>query len=211
MPYRGRVTSPRLRLLAGAAAFAAAFAAVYLVAVCTAWGQTVDAWMFGSVQPGPGPVESAAHVLRPGLPLVLALACLPCGVGALRSRRWRPLAAAAMVVVVSVPVSRALREVVLGRPFFGEHAYLQNTLPSGHVTIAAALLVALVLLMPRGRRRLATAVAAIALPAACCASVVGHAHRPSDVVASLLLVGAVACAVLAALGPTGQPPRRPTR
>ncbi|MGC0142892.1 phosphatase PAP2 family protein [Pseudactinotalea sp. Z1732] len=79
-----------------------------------------------------------------------------------------------------------------------------NTLPSGHVSLSAALAVAIMILWP-SRARWPIVVAGVLLATASLASVVAHAHRPSDVVASVLLTGAVTCAALALGGPLAAP------
>lgn len=82
--------------------------------------------------------------------------------------------------------SRLLREW-LPRPDHG-YSYVENTLPSTHMTLVAAAAVAIVLLWPTSLPGWLVPVLVALLVVAALGNVVGHAHRPSDVLASLLLV-----------------------
>lgn len=189
--------APAPHLLRWAVAFAVAFAVFSVVAVRTHAGQHADIEVFVAVQALGDTVEYAASWLRAGLPMALALVCLPLVVRAVRAGRWHDVAGAAVIVVVSFALTTVLRLYLIDRPNLGDLGYPENTLPSGHVSAAAGLAIAAVLLWPAATRRLAALGAGVVIAVACLASVVGYAHRPSDVVASVLLVGAVACATTA--------------
>lgn len=184
---------------------------LYLWAVRTSDGQAADVRLFAVIQGLNSTFGPLATTLRPVLIVAPAFVCAVLGIVALVGRRWQPLTAAVLVVVVSVAGTQALKNVVLDRPYLGDHGYAANTFPSGHVSATLALLVAAALLRPPawGWRRstpgLLVLVAAAA--AACAASLLGHTHRPSDVAASVLLVGAVTALVFAVLGA----PRRPAQ
>ncbi|MHA7133379.1 phosphatase PAP2 family protein [Oerskovia turbata] len=198
--------APGAALLAGAGVVCAlVFAGVYVVAVRTLPGQEADNGAFVSWQQLNPFLGAFAQVLRPALPVALGVVCAVLGVLALRSRRWLAVGRSAAVVVVTVVLARWLRDGLLDRPNLADLAYPHNTLPSGHVAVTAALCVAVVLLWPRRSVWLVVWAVVVSL-AACVASLLQHAHRPSDVVASLLLVGAVTCGVLAA-APTPRSPR----
>ncbi|MFP3714959.1 phosphatase PAP2 family protein [Puerhibacterium sp. TATVAM-FAB25] len=175
-----------------------ALAVLYLGAVRTAVGQAADVALFARAQAANAVLERPASALRVGLPAVLLGAYLAVALGALRRGRRRALLASAVLVGAALPLARALRESWLDRPYLGEHGYLENTFPSGHVALAAALAAAVAVLWPWAGRGLVAAGGAVAVALAAGASVVGHAHRPSDVVGSVLLVAALACAAAAA-------------
>ncbi|WP_217995609.1 phosphatase PAP2 family protein [Sanguibacter suarezii] len=195
------------------AVLAAAFLALYLWAVRSEDGQSADIDLLVTLQslnPALGP---AATVLRPGLVVGGALACVALGVLALARRRWRSLCAAVLVVALSVGGTWALKELVLERPYLGAYGYTVNTFPSGHVSATLALVAAAALLSPAWRTpasrwlfRLALLAVAVA---ACVSSLLEHVHRPSDVVGSVLLVGSVTALVVAAVRPPPAP-RPPT-
>lgn len=184
------------RWLVVAGVFALAFVLLYLWAVRTEGGQWLDIQLFAKAQSSNGLVVESAGLVRRGLPLALAVAYVAvAGVALLRGRLRHGLVTAVMIVL-SAGAARGLRDVALDRPYLGEHGYVENTFPSGHVTVSAALAVALVMLAPSRYRRGASALVGLVLVGACMASVLGHAHRPSDVLGAVLLVGAFASLVL---------------
>ena len=132
----------RLGSLAAAVLLAAGLVILYLWAVRTADGQRADIHLLVVLQdlnPALGPTATA---LRPGLVVAGALVCGTLGVLALSRRRWRSLAAAAVVVALSVGGTWLLKAAVLDRPYLGANGYTVNTFPSGHVSATLALVVA---------------------------------------------------------------------
>ncbi len=95
---------------------------------------------------------------------------------------------------------------MLRRPQFGNEAFPQNSMPSTHVSVACALVVAVVLLWPQRRPWWLVNAACVVVLLAALGNVLGQAHRVSDVVASVLLAAAVSGLALAAMRPTSQPP-----
>lgn len=181
---------------ATASACTLALVLLYAAAVLTRPGQQVDARLLGVVQQlAAGPLQEwVPRIGRGLLPVVMAMAVVVAGVGGLLRRDWPRLVEAALVVLVSVPLSPFIRDR-LPRPDHG-YGYGWNTLPSTHVAAVTALALALVILIrqrPRWLDRLLVVVVAFG----CIGSVVGHAHRPSDALAAVLLVGAVAGGVTA--------------
>ncbi len=74
-----------------------------------------------------------------------------------------------------------------------------NSLPSGHATVTASVAVALVLVLPAAVRGIAALAGAGVTTVVGVATVSADWHRPSDVVAALLVVGAWAAVAGAAL------------
>lgn len=182
---------------------AGALLLLYTVAVRTHTGQVADLAVYRLshlLNYGGGISET----IRSALHLPLLTGYLLVAVMAIRARRWRQLVVSLAVLAATPAVSRWLRDAVFDRPFLGEHDFVMNTLPSGHVSLSAALAVAIVMLWP-SRARWPILAAGAVVTAASLASVVGHAHRPSDVVASALLTGSITCAVLALGGPLAAP------
>lgn len=197
----------RHRAAAAAGSCGIGFVLTYAIAVLTVPGQWLDDEIFGLVQKiAIGPLhEWLPFVARRVLPPMVLLVALVASMIALGSRRWRELIRTLAIVIGSVapvPVIRAL----LPRPDHG-YSYVHNTLPSTHVALVTALVVAIAVLLehrPVWLDRVLVGFVALA----CAGNVVGYAHRPSDVVASVLLVGAVSGVVAAV---TMRPPSRSQR
>jgi membrane-associated phospholipid phosphatase len=187
-------------------ALVAAFVLLYWLTVRTPQGQVYDAGFFGRVvglRDVSGQVPELARETMP--PLLLGAIAVPA-VLAVAGRRWRRLAAALLVVVLGTASAQVLKYHVLARPDLGGHGYAENSYPSGHVAVVAALCVAMVLLWPGGPNRYVVVGGAALAVLAAGADVVSFAHRPSDVVGSLLLVAAVSVAVGSALRLGTAPP-----
>lgn len=179
----------------------AALVVVYLVTVLTGPGQWLDDEYFGLAQRlGVGPLDRTLPALaRSVIPPLMAGAAVLSALLALVRGRWRQVLRVVVAVGVAVGLSRLLRDH-LWRPDLG-YSYPYNTFPSTHVTAVAVLALAVWLLVGLSSRTLAVALVGLTALAVV-GNVVGYAHRPSDVVASLLLVGAVAG--LTGLNPSAQ-------
>lgn len=182
----------------------------YAVLVRTRPGQALDADLMSAVLGAvPGPVGAAlASLARPLLFYVLVPVVAILALLALARGRWTAALAAAVVAGAPGPISLHLREGVLTRPDLGVRGYDYNTFPSTHAAAAFGLLAALLLVWPRpvdsGDVSRASFVAALVL----LGNVTSYAHRPADVLGSLLLVSAVAALTVAALGFRPARPRR---
>jgi membrane-associated phospholipid phosphatase len=105
-----------------------------------------------------------------------------------------------LTVALSVPLGIWLRNDVLVRPAFTPETFPQNSLPSTHAVAAAALVAAVLLLWPGRPPWWLPNAAGVVLLLVGIGNVISQAHRPSDVVASFLLVGAVAAAGMSLVG-----------
>lgn len=115
-----------------------------------------------------------------------------------RGRWWLAVQVAILVGGANL-TTQVLKHAVLDRPALLDVARADiNTLPSGHTTVAASIAVGLLIAVPR-RWRPVVAVAGAAYTAATGVStLIGQWHRPSDVVAAILVVlawGAAVCAL----------------
>jgi membrane-associated phospholipid phosphatase len=174
-----------------------AFEAVRRVFVTTVPGQQLDAISLGGNSIGQGHVAGLVSTLLNAvsvLSVVTAVAVI--GFIALMRRRVL-LAAVATMMVVGANATTQLLKAAAERPELGidmARAAAGNSLPSGHTTVTASVAVALTLVLPAAVRGVA------ALAGAGVAAVTGIAtlsagwHRPSDAVASFLVVGAWAAA-----------------
>jgi membrane-associated phospholipid phosphatase len=196
------VGAPARQWLAGlGGTFLALAGLTYLLAVGTSPGQLVDEAMKGFWLPLRDDVSGLGHDLFRllGWPLLMAGAVLVLATCLARRDLVLGVTAGALLLGGAAVVwlaQRGLRRPMLG----GETFPHSNTLPSGHASVAAAVALVLLLLARPSQQRLAlasalvVAVVGVAVPAA------AAAHRPSDVAASFLLVGAWAALVLLVAG-----------
>jgi len=152
----------------------------------------------------------------------VALGIAAAMVVALVRRRWA-LALQVAVLVVGANLTTQVLKEVLPRPYEYVGGYpSDNTLPSGHTTVAASVAAALVFVVPPRGRPWAALLGGAYTAATGVATLVGQWHRPSDAVAAVLVVLAwagLACAMAAAGpvrdrfdrgGPTGAAMSTPT-
>lgn len=192
MPARPRSSALLVVLVLLVAAFVALWAASHL----TVAGQRADAGAFRTLAPLHDAGRDLAGALRRGLPVACAAVVAVLGVVALVRRAWRDLLAAVVVVLGTVGIALGLREVLV-RPDLGGYGYAYQTFPSGHVAVVGGLCIAIWLLWPWPTSRAVAGWAGLGVTAvAALASVVTYAHRPSDVVGSLLVAAGVTVAVV---------------
>jgi membrane-associated phospholipid phosphatase len=175
----------------------AAVEVVCLVAVCRFFvqsehGQLLDTVALAGNWIGQARIENLVDTVLNTVSVVsLVVATAVIGFIALIRRRVA-VAFGAMLLIVGANLTTQVLKVLVERPQLGidvERAGAGNSLPSGHTTVAAAVAVALLLVLPARLRGAGGVVGAAA------ASVVGIAtlsagwHRPSDVVAAVLVAG----------------------
>ncbi|WP_213280698.1 phosphatase PAP2 family protein [Cellulomonas hominis] len=173
---------------------------VWRVFVGTEHGQAVDQSSLDGAHIGQNRLwELAEPVLDVVSVGFIAAAVVACAVIAFVRRRWGLALVAAAVLAGSNVTTQLLKQGVLDRPQLG-HGPEFNTLPSGHTTAAASVAAAVLLVVPPRARPWAAVLGGAYAGATGVSTLVGQWHRPSDVVAGLLVVllwGALACAVLA--------------
>lgn len=140
-------------------------------------------------EPVLGVVSNSFIGLGLAVAVVLALA---------RGRWW--LAAQVVILVAGANLTtQVLKHVVLDRPALLDTARADiNTLPSGHTTVAASIAAGLLIAVPRRWRPLVALAGAAYTAATGVSTLIGQWHRPSDVVAGILVVlawGAGVCAL----------------
>jgi membrane-associated phospholipid phosphatase len=195
---------PRLRprIAAGVVAVLALWAvwATWDTFVGSAGGQRADQLALEGATRGQGLLwELAEPVLGVVSNSFVGLGLAAAVVLALARGRWWLAAQVAILVAGSNLTTQVLKHAVLDRPALLDVARADiNTLPSGHTTVAASVAAGLLIAVPR-RWRPVVAVAGAAYTAATGVStLIGQWHRPSDVVAAVLVVlawGAGVCAL----------------
>ncbi len=177
--------------------------ATWRVFVGTYDGQLLDQAAFEGAELGRNRLWLVAEPVLDviSVPFIAAVLTVTVVVALVR-RRWLLAAQVVLLVAGANLTGQLLKHGLLERPDLEVGDRLANTLPSGHTIAATSCAVALVLVVPR-RWRAATAVGGALYAAATGVStLVGAWHRPSDVVAGIVLVLAWTC-LARVLGPSG--------
>jgi membrane-associated phospholipid phosphatase len=189
--------------------FLAAFAAVYLLAVCTPVGQRAENSLVVGYADQARVLAVSESVGLP--PLTAEYATIGAGIAlialvALVRRRWREGGAAVGVVVVSLVGAEALRSVLPRPDLVHAPSHLTEvSFPSGHVAIAAGLALGAALVASPRTRPYVVAAGALWLAVTAGGVQALYWHRPSDALGATLL--ACACYALATrLLPRAEPP-----
>jgi hypothetical protein len=114
-----------------------------------------------------------------GAVLVVAAACVALAI----VRGHARLAVAALVVIAGANLTTQLLKVFLERSTLDVVA--PNSLPSGHTTVVASAVGALLLVAPRALRLAVVVAGALAVTVTGASTVVAGWHRPADIVAAL--------------------------
>ncbi len=200
------------RLALVAVASALLVGVLYVVAVQTPLGQALEELvLWGRPTGDPEAIELAWRALGTLNLAVAAVATL--GLAGIAVSLGRPALAAGVVVAVAGAnlTTQLLKSAVLERPnLVGSDAYAYgNSFPSGHVTLAASLALAALLVAPRRLRSL------VALAGAAFVTVVGIStltagwHRLADALGAILVAlawASLVAAIVAAM--RGAMPRR---
>lgn len=196
----------RRRAVRAAFAYLVVLGLTCLVFVWTPPGQRLDAWLLPRADRGGGfeqrdmPVDGAVSVLSLlGEPVLLgAFLVVILLLGVLR-RRWRLGVAGAGVVLGSTLVANVLKAAIprpeLGVPGSTTH----NSFPSGHVTVATSLLLAVLLVVPARARGWVALLGTAGVSVVGAATMIAGWHRFSDLVGGLLVSAAVLGLALALL------------
>ncbi|MFI8977358.1 phosphatase PAP2 family protein [Nocardia asteroides] len=188
------VPSRRWPLLAVTGVVAATV--VYLTAVRTGAGQTVEnAALRGADQASARDAHQAAAGLAAITVYSLAAAVVLIAVIAALRRRVDLMVAGVGVIVVGQLVVQTLKRFVLPRPELVEVTgqYTQNSLPSGHTTIAMTVLFAAVLVVPYRWRGLVIVVVAAWAVGIGQYTLTAKWHRLSDTLAADAISLSIAC------------------
>ncbi len=122
---------------------------------------------------------------------------LVCAAVAMARGKGRLAVASVTAMVGATVTTQILKHFLIERSDLTDGVYASNSFPSGHTTVAAAGLGALLLVSPRRMRLVVVPVGAFAVMLIAAATMVAGWHRASDVMAAVLV--ALAWTALAAL------------
>jgi len=193
----------------GPRALAAAVAVLAAIGTHLTWhlfvntvpGQRVDRLAFEGSRHGQSTLWRVAEPILD----VVSIAFVVLAIGtvmtvALLRRRWFLALQVAILVGGANATTQFLKYVVYDRPSLLPGWTGQNSLPSGHTTVAASVAAAMLLACPRSWRPVVAVLGAIWTATTGVSTLVGQWHRPSDVVAAVfvaLVWAAGACAFTA--------------
>ncbi|WP_138442041.1 phosphatase PAP2 family protein [Sinomonas susongensis] len=189
-PFGEAVAGPGLFLVA-ALASAIGVGGTYWFFVRTTTGQYIDESALDEAVAVYGKATKAALGFLDALPTIAVV----IGLGgllyaAIVRRRWQ----AALITLAGAGAANILTQVlkayVFTRPFRGIQTIMENSLPSGHTTAAASAAAAVFLVCSPARRPFVAFAGTTFAVAAGAATLVNQWHRPADVVAAFLVVGA---------------------
>ncbi len=185
-PRRATLGGTALQLVVGATALTAA-AVAGLAFVHRPWPNRLDLWGYAAL-----PAESGAHwasdlVVLGSLPALIIGVSVVFVVGVFRD--WVRAVACAVAPVLAVLIVEDL-----AKPLVGRHIGITGaaSYPSGTVAAVAALMTALVLVVPAVLRPLAAVAGAAVIVGVCAAVIVLRWHFPTDALGGVAVgVGAV--------------------
>jgi membrane-associated phospholipid phosphatase len=170
----------------------AGFVAVARFFVRSEHGQLLDTVALAGNWIGQARIQGAVDsVLNTVSVVSLVAATAAIGFIALIRRRVA-LAFGTILLIVGANLTTQVLKRLIERPELGvdmERAAAGNSLPSGHTTIAASVAIALLLVLPSRLRGAGGMLGAAATAVVGVATLSAGWHRPSDVVAALLVVG----------------------
>lgn len=203
-----------LQLLA--VAQVAALALVWWIFIHTEHGQVLDASVLRASSMSRARFDGLVDMLLNAVSIAsLALVTVVLGFIALARGRNRLAAVATLLIVGANGTSQILKNYVIDRPDLGipgTSIGAPNSLPSGHVTVAASIAVAAVLVLPARMSSVIAVIGTVYTALTAVATLSAGWHRPSDALASLLIVGAWASGggYLLVLAQRHEPVREPT-
>lgn len=179
-------------LLLVAVVHAALFGWVWQVFVAGRHGQLLDFIALSGNRIGQSRVDPAVDTVLSAMSLVsLAITTGVIGFIALIRGRFSLAVLAILLVGGANATAQALKFLIV-RPELGvdaERAGAGNSFPSGHTAVAASVAVALVLVLPARVRGVGAVIGAGYAAFAGVATMSAGWHRPSDAIASILIVG----------------------
>ncbi|BAS10517.1 hypothetical protein AHiyo4_39390 [Arthrobacter sp. Hiyo4] len=165
--------------------------ATYYYFVQTTTGQFIDESALVEAVDIHGPAGKAATEFLDWLPTIsLVVAAVVVLFVTVIRRRWSAAGIAVTACIGANIATQVLKDVLPVRPDKGVATLELNSLPSGHTTLAASAAAAVFLMASPRWRPLAGFVGGTFAIASGVSTLINQWHRPADVVAAFLLVGA---------------------
>ncbi|MBX3091287.1 MAG: phosphatase PAP2 family protein [Cryobacterium sp.] len=173
---------------------AASFVGVAYFFVMTRMGQGIDQSAFNGATLGQRTVAPVTLSLLDALPIAgVAIAGVIAIVFVISRRNFGVLVVGIVAAALANGVTQLVKNFILVRPSLGVPGFSENSLPSGHTTLAASAALVVFLVSGPRIRPLVGVVGAIFTAAVGVSTLANQWHRPSDVVAALLVVAFFGC------------------
>lgn len=169
-------------------------------AVLSRRGQRLDLDAMDSVDGSSTTVKTILDGLGTVTIGTAALGLALCVVMALSRHRIAHAIGAVVIVGGANVTTQLLKRELIDRPDLGVGYLLDNSLPSGHTTVVLSLVVAALLVAPHRARLAVASAGALIVTVTGASTVVAEWHRPSDVLAAMLVVPVWAAMVVLVLG-----------
>ncbi|MFJ5954550.1 phosphatase PAP2 family protein [Paenarthrobacter sp. NPDC092416] len=167
-------------------------AATYYFFVRTTTGQFIDESALVEATEMNGSATRASTEFLDMLPVLsLAIATIMVVFVTVARRRWTAAGIAIAACVAANLATQLLKFIIPDRPDRGVQTLELNSLPSGHTTLAASAAAAVFLMVSPRWRPLAGFLGSTFAVATGVSTVINQWHRPADVIAAFLVVGAV--------------------
>jgi membrane-associated phospholipid phosphatase len=168
-----------------------ALAVTYFFFVRTTTGQFIDESALVEAVEIHGTAGKAANKLLDWLPaLSVLIATVVVLLVTVLRRRWAAAGIAVAACVGANVATQILKDLVPVRPYRGIETLELNSLPSGHTTLAASAAAAVFLVVSPRWRPLVGFLGGSFAVATGVSTLINQWHRPADVVAAFLVVGA---------------------
>ncbi|MEI2278575.1 phosphatase PAP2 family protein [Paenarthrobacter ilicis] len=192
-PLQGRGPSVGTSILFALATIACAvgLAATYYFFVRTTAGQFIDESALVEATELGGTAGRASTSLLDMLPMLcLVISSVVVLFVTVARRRWKAAGIAVAACIAANVATQILKFLIPDRPDRGVQTLELNSLPSGHTTLAASAAAAVFLMVSPRWRPLAGFLGSTFAVATGVSTLINQWHRPADVVAAFLLVGA---------------------
>lgn len=178
----------------GAVVSALAFIAVYVFFVRTNVGQQIDESAFVGASLPSAQLVSFAQTFLGVVPIVALLVGMVIALPTVFIRRNLIALITGVITVVAINISaQVLKETILSRPELSVVRGLSNSLPSGHTAIAGSVSLLVFLVSAPRFRGLVAVLGSLFVIVTGAFTLVEQWHRPSDVIAAMVLVAFWGC------------------
>lgn len=180
------------RLLALCIVGVAVTAVAYILTVGTALGQLMSELMLGGGIGAPGAVRAAEDVLGTTSRAALAAGGVTVVAVALLQRREALALVAGATLIMANITTQVMKGAVLDRADLLDNLFyvLPNSFPSGHVTAAASVAVALLLVLPPMLRSPTVILASIGVALVGASTLIAGWHRMADAIGGVFVATA---------------------